>query len=221
MKTIIVSATREKDIQKTLLYQSLLPLKSKASFDFFFFSENKDGLSKVYNKALQTFVDYDSIVYIHDDVYLEDAFFVDKIEDGFTQFDIIGVAGGINPTLKAPVLWHIMCGRENLRGAAGHFSKDRNQIHITSFGAMPARVALLDGLFLAVNRSKALASNWKFNENYDFHLYDLASCIDANKCRLRLGVLPIHLTHASPGLMDINDPIFVKNQKQFLNEYGS
>jgi hypothetical protein len=221
MKTIVISATKERDIQKTLLYQSLLPLKSKASFDFFFFTENSEGLSKIYNKALEKFTEYDAIVFIHDDVYLDDAFFTDKLEDGFSQFDIIGVAGGINPTLKAPTLWHIMCGQGNLRGAAGHFASNKEAIHITSFGVMPARVVLLDGVFLAVNRPKALKQGWKFNENYDFHLYDLASSLDANKKQLKCGVLPIHIIHQSPGLLDINNAVFVKNQNQFLKEYCS
>ena len=221
MKTIIISATRQKDIQNTLLYQSLIPLKSKANFDFIFLTENKDGLCKAYNKALNQFKDYDAVVFVHDDVYLDDAFFVDKIEDGFSQFDIIGVAGGVNPTLKAPTLWHLMCGPGNLRGSAGHFSSNKEQLHITSFGPMPARVALLDGVFLAVNRAKVLEAGWKFNENYDFHLYDLSSCLDANKLKLRCGVLPIHITHLSPGLADINNPSFVKNQNQFLKEYCS
>lgn len=112
-----------------------------------------------------------------------------------------------------------MCGRENLRGAAGHFLPDNNAIHITAFGPSPARVALLDGLLLAVNSKKVAAAGWKFNENYNFHLYDIASCIDANKKKLKCGVLPIHVIHQSPGLRDYNDPTFQKNQNQFLKEY--
>lgn len=221
MNTIIISATRERDIQKTLLYKSLLPLKSKATFDFFFFTENKDGLSVVYNKAIAQFKDYDCIVFTHDDVYLDDAFFVDKIEDGFSEYDIIGVAGGYAPKLQDPALWHLMCKSENLRGSAGHFSRGSEDIFITSFGTTPARVTLLDGVFLGVNMQKVKQTGWKFNENYDFHLYDLSSCLDANAKKLKLGVLPIHIIHQSPGLSDINNPTFQKNNKQFLKEYSS
>lgn len=219
MKTIVISATRQKNPQETLLYKSLIPLCDKAKFQFHFYTENTKGLSQVYNQALNEYKDFDCHVFIHDDVYLDDAFFADKLEDGFSQFDIIGVAGGINPVLKAPTLWHLMCGRENLRGAAGHFLPDNNAIHITAFGPSPARVALLDGLLLAVNSKKVAAAGWKFNENYNFHLYDIASCIDANKKKLKCGVLPIHVIHQSPGLRDYNDPTFQKNQNQFLKEY--
>jgi len=223
MKTLIVTATRQNDHKNTILSESLSPLLDKGvKFSASYTVNNTQGLPLVYNKALTDYArDYDCIVFVHDDVYIDDAFVLDKIEDGFgSGFDIVGVAGGTTPVIKAPALWHIMCGRGNLRGAAGHFSADMKTVGITSFGPMPARVALLDGLFLAVNTKRVLETGWKFNENYDFHLYDLSSCLDANAKGLRMGVLPIHLTHKSPGLSDINDACFQRNQAKFLQEYS-
>jgi hypothetical protein len=222
MKSIIVSATRNKYDYETILLQSLLPLKDLGlKFDRHIECENTDGLPVVYNRAIDTFVsNYDCIIFVHDDVYIDDGFIFDKIEAGFNEgYDIIGAAGGINPVIKSPTLWHLMCGPGNLRGAVGHFSENNDKIYTTSFGPVPSRVVLLDGLFLAVNCKRILEVNWKFNKNYDFHLYDIASSLDANAKKLKLGVLPIHLIHKSPGLSNINDETFQRNQAKFLKEY--
>lgn len=224
MKTLIVSATKGEQYKDTLLSQSIEAIASKGiSIEIEFITNNSTGLSKVYNQSIERYAkEYDCIVFAHDDLYLDDAFIIDKLRDGFDfGYDIIGLAGGINPTIKAPTLWHIMCSRENLRGAVAHFTEDGSNLFVSSFGTCKSRVTVLDGLFLAVNTKRILETGWKFNENYDFHLYDLASCLDANKLKLKMGVLPIHVVHTSHGLLDINDPVFVKNQTQFLKEYAS
>lgn len=226
MNTLIVSATRTpaETSHTTIFGQSLKSLLDLGvKFDVMFEHDNRNGLSQVYNKYLKTFGEkYDCIVFVHDDVYIDDALFINKIEEGFNEgYDIVGTAGGINPIIKAPTLWHIMCGQGNLRGAVSHFNEENSQIWVTSFGPMPSRVTLLDGLFLAINTKRILEVNWKFNENYDFHLYDLASSLDANKKKLKLGVLPIHLVHKSPGLSNLNNETFQRNQAKFLKEYAS
>jgi hypothetical protein len=66
-----------------------------------------------------------------------------------------------------------------------------------------------------------MKSNWKFNENYSFHHYDIASCIDANKKKLKLGVYPIWTIHKSPGLLDPASKTFLENQEKFIEEYSS
>jgi hypothetical protein len=116
-----------------------------------------------------------------------------------------------------------MCGGfegGNLRGAVSHLIPN-GQSHVTPFGPSPERVAIIDGVFMSVNVKKVRSVGWKFNENYDFHHYDISSSLDANKKKLKLGVAPIHLIHSSPGLRDFNDITFQKNQAQFLKEYAS
>jgi hypothetical protein len=80
---------------------------------------------------------------------------------------------------------------------------------------------ILDGLFLAVNLRTALKTGWRFNENYDFHHYDIASCLDANAKKLKLGTYPIYTTHMSPGLSSLEDKTFKQSQKQFITEYAT
>lgn len=222
----IVSCTKQSDQKETLLHKSLNELEKKTSICFlentFFITKNTDGLSKAYNTFIANNNIYDKIIFIHDDVSIIDPLLFEKIEDGHKQFDIIGVAGGVNPVIREPALWHIMCGGfgENLRGAAGHYHNGPGSQHsITHFGPSPARVALIDGVFMSVNVRRIKEVDWKFNENYDFHHYDLSSSLDANKKRLKLGVVPIDIIHASPGLRSLNDPVFCKNQKIFINEY--
>lgn len=220
----IASCTKYKDETKTLLYKSLKELEQTTNTIFldktFFITENKTGLSKAYNKFLFDNPIYDIVIFVHDDVSIVDGLILEKIEEAHKSYDIVGIAGGVNPIIREPALWHLMCGGfgPNLRGAAGHYLPD-GQSSVTYFGQTPARVALIDGVFMSVNVKRIKEAQWKFNENYDFHHYDLSSSLDANKKKLKLGVTPIDIIHASPGLRSLQDPIFCKNQKIFLDEY--
>jgi hypothetical protein len=225
MTFAIVSCTQLADYKQTLLYKSLANLEKANNLALLdklqFFTQNKKGLSEAYNGALNR--DCDFILYVHDDIWIDDAGFISKLEEGHKKYDIIGIAGGLNPVIKAPALWHIMCGGfqgGNLRGFAGHYLPDKTT-SITNFGPTPARVAVIDGAFMSVAIKKVLEVGWKFNENYTFHHYDLSSCLDANEKKLKLGVVPILTYHNSPGLLDINDKTFNENQAMFLREYAS
>jgi hypothetical protein len=224
MKKIrIVSCTQKKDYKETDLYKSIQQIQTCTEVFFdsvHFYTENKEGLSKRYNQYLRECDDDSIVAFIHDDVVIEDAMVITKLRNYHNQYDIIGVAGGVNMQIKAPALWHVMCGGfgPNLRGFAGHFIDRTNQSFITNFGSTPARVAVVDGLFMSVNVAAARQNNWQFNENYTFHHYDIASCLDANVKKLKIGVVPIWLTHRSPGLREYNQ-FFVDSQKTFLEEY--
>jgi hypothetical protein len=225
MKIAFYFCTRSARAEDTLTFKSLLRIKEKNNdFDIFYKTNNTDGLSKNYNQILNKHQsNYDCIVFIHDDVYVDDFNICDKLAKAHEQFDIVGLAGGINPRITKHALWHIMCGgfnSGNLRGAVAHYINE-TQHYMTSFGVTPARVAILDGLFLSVSTASAIKSNWKFNENYSFHHYDIASCIDANKKKLKLGVYPIWTIHKSPGLLDPASKTFLENQEKFIEEYSS
>jgi len=227
MTFAIASCTQLADSKQTLLYKSLAKLEKENNLILldktFIFTENKRGLSKAYNDFLYNHPEYDFVLFVHDDMWIDDAGFISKLENGHKTYDIIGVAGGLSPTLKAPALWHIMCGGfqgGNLRGFAGHYLPD-SSTNITNFGPSPARVVLIDGAFMSVNVRAVTKVNWKFNNNYTFHHYDLSSCLDANKLKLKIGVVPILTYHNSPGLRDINDKTFTENQAKFLAEYAS
>lgn len=227
MTFAIVSCTQLADSKQTLLYKSLAKLEKDNNLlllnKTFIITQNKHGLSKVYNDFLYNNPIYDYVLFVHDDMWIDDAGFIQKLENKHKTYDIIGLAGGLNPILKAPALWHIMCGGfqgGNLRGFAGHYLPD-GSTSITNFGPSPARVTLIDGAFMSINAKAITKVNWKFNSNYTFHHYDISSCLDANKLKLKIGVVPILTYHNSPGLRDINDKTFTENQSKFLSEYAS
>lgn len=221
MKIAFYSCTRKDDISETFSFKSLKRLENK--IDFLYDENNTLGLSERYNLVLKEYASkFDIIVFLHDDVYVDDLSVCEKLEHAHKTLDIVGLAGGINPVIKEPALWHIMCGgfhSGNLRGAVAHnISKD--QIAMTSFGPTPSRATVLDGLFISVKTECYTKKLWKFNENYKFHHYDIASCIDANRMKLKLGVVPVWVVHNSPGLSSFNDKGFQESQKIFLNEYS-
>lgn len=223
----LVSCTKKKHKEETLLYKSVVELKKNddpyCEFDYIhFFTSNTCGLSQRYNEFIKNNIDdYDIITFVHDDVYIDDGKIASKLALAHEQYDIVGVAGGLNPVIRQPALWHIMCGGfgPNLRGFAGHYINDE-QISITNFGPTPSRVAIIDGVFFSIKTKSIKKSGWKFNEKYTFHHYDIASSIDANKLKLKIGVWPILLYHMSPGLNDLNNQVFLQNQKKFIEEYS-
>jgi hypothetical protein len=215
-----------KDDKRSILEESIDTINQyiKKPIRTHVLKNNKEGLPKRYNEFLysSTSTLYDYIVFVHDDVYFDDAMLEAKLLKYHMEYDIVGVAGGNNCKIQNPALWHLMCGgfgSGNLHGAVAHIHNGLSMT--TPFGPSPARVAIIDGVFMSVNVKKVRAAGWRFNENYDFHLYDISSCLDANKKKLKVGVAPINIVHSSPGLRDINDQVFQKNNAQFLKEYSN
>lgn len=225
MKILFYFCTKQTEPKNTLAFISLTKIKNSTNnnFDIQYISNNTEGLSKNYNKVLCEKSElYDYIVFLHDDVYVDDYNINSKLAKAHENFDIVGLAGGLSPKIQTPALWHLMCGgfnSGNLRGAVAHFYTE-DKIAMTSFGPTPDRVAILDGLFLSVSTDAISKVDWKFNENYSFHHYDIASSLDANSKKLKLGVTPIWVIHKSPGLLNINDSLFASSQQKFISEYS-
>ena len=220
MITSYFTATRG-NIKNTILYNSMGNVRDK----LYFVDNNTEGLAVVYNRFLKTQKD-DNVVFLHDDIeFTESQDSIEyKLREAHRQFDIVGLAGATQQNIQEPALWHLMGGGfhgGNLRGAVAHKLTGTDKIHMTGFGPTPDRCLVVDGLFMSVNVAKAKSVAWQFNENYDFHHYDLASCLDAHKKKLKIGVWPIFVSHASPGLNNLNDPTFVRNQQKFLQEYAN
>lgn len=221
MKIALYSATRN-SIETTPFFKSTARLQDHVHISYA--EHNTTGLSKLYNAFIDKCKDqYDYIVFVHDDVYIDDLDICSKLETAHQQFDIVGLAGGVNPVIQSPALWHLMCGgfgMHNLRGAVAHNIPATDQVHMTSFGPTPARVAIIDGLFISVKTAAIKRTDWKFNENYTFHHYDIASSLDANKKKLTIGVAPIWVIHKSPGLLDMGNKMYTASQNTFLREYA-
>jgi hypothetical protein len=78
---------------------------------------------------------------------------------------------------------------------------------------------MIDGLFIAVNVDRLLDTNTRFDEDFDFHHYDISFCLIANKNKLKIGVYPIRVVHF--GLGDsMMSPEWSKSQVVFKNKYS-
>jgi hypothetical protein len=133
------------------------------------------------------------------------------------MFDVTGLAGNTTLNIKEPVLWHLMSSRENLRGCVAH-GNDHKYMY-TSYGPIPERVLMIDGVFMIVNLKK-LPLNVRFDENNPsrFHFYDLIFSMDCSLNKVKIGVGDVPIIHASPGLRDMHEE-WKQGQAYFLNKY--
>ena len=240
MKTLVVSCTRG-DFNGTELYQSLLKYnlytcsnmqrcESKdthyfkgSQFSLYFKFNNTTHLSKVYNKGLKVAAKdkYDTVIFAHDDISIQDTFINDKLTQAFKKYSIVGLAGavGMRPE-KRPCLWHLMSDKDEWRGAVAHKAVhgDKEFYGWSQYGVTPERVLVIDGLFMACKVKDLIDREVAFNEEIPhggFHHYDMLFCLGANNAGLKLGVAPIWVIHNSPGLLK-QDDAYLDSEKYFL-----
>lgn len=180
--------------------------------------ENKIGLSKLYNSYLTNDYKDQYIIFVHDDVLIEDLFFEEKISLAFEKYDIIGLAGSKKCNLSSHIsAWHMMCDRKDMVGEVSH-SKDK-KYWTTVFGDTDSRALIIDGLFMGVNVNRLLETNTKFDDSFDFHHYDLSFCLRANTNKLKIGVFPLKVTHFGLGDSMYSEE-WKKSDKIFKERYN-
>lgn len=184
---------------------------------------NSESLASVYNEQIiDSFNKKRILVFVHDDVIIEDLYLHEKLNEAMERFDIVGLAGIKAPiTIKSPALWHLLGHPSQYSGSVAHFDKDGIKRFMTTYGPSPERVVLLDGLFIAINTERILEKGLLFDENNPakFHYYDLNFCLQANKLGLKLGTWPIWVTHKSHGLEQPTED-WKKGQDYFLNKWN-
>lgn len=220
----IVSATRmnEQDFwQQSALGQSLARhLAQGAKFKINVAYENTLGLSEVFNAAISQAEDDAVLVFVHDDVWLDEANIAQAILNGLDKFDVIGVAGNKRRLPKQPA-WVFVDTRltwdakENLSGRVAHGESAHGQI--SEYGEVPAECELLDGVFLAARKQTLIARQITFDPQFDFHFYDLDFCRTARNAGLRLGTWSIRLTHQSGGAF--GTPAWQEKYQQYLEKW--
>lgn len=207
----IVAATRlsEADFEsRSALGQSLEAIRDDDQVSVRIFHENTRGLPAVYNSVLRSSPGIDVLVFIHDDVWIIDKNFIEKIKVAMRRFDIVGVAGNTRISRNQPA-WHVRAKSGDsfiwdygyLAGALSHGNLDTSELSV--YGPTPARCQLLDGVFLACRKEALLSSNVQFDERFDFHFYDLDLCRSARRAGLWMGTWPIDLIHQSKGAVDV------------------
>jgi len=174
------------------------------------------GLSQFYNNIIENTENdrYEAVICCHHDVNLRFANLTIAAKDSLLNYDIVGVAGGIQPKLIEKNLWHWMIEPDNYRGIAAHGDKIEH-MYVTTFGPTPATVEVLDGVFLMFNTKKIRNTKARFDEAFMWHHYDIDFSLTCKKYNIKLGVWPILIHHQSPGLRDVNDEHWGKSNDYF------
>lgn len=203
----IVSATRltEKMFwRNSALGRSLKPWLTNADISFDIRFENTTGLSQIYNQHLSDVHCPDVLLFVHDDIWLDDSAWLEKVLLALKRFDVVGVAGNtrILPHQPAWLFSAIVDGKfvwdsGHLSGTVGHGQLQKGQHSV--YGATPAYCKLLDGAFVAIRSAEVRRSRVFFDEQFNFHFYDMDFCRSACRAGLSLGTWPVELTHQSSG----------------------
>lgn len=199
----VVSATRlskEAFWKSSALGQSLLRMRH-LPFVANIHYDNSVGLPTLYNAAIEAQDCEDLVVFVHDDVWIDDYHLNIRLLEAFEQFDIVGVAGN-RRVPPQHVGWAFLTSvndvddRKYLSGAVAH--GDKPFAPIDAWGP-PGSCELLDGVFIAVNRKRLIETQTRFDSQFAFHFYDLDFCRSARRAGLKIGTWPIALTHQSHG----------------------
>lgn len=210
MKPIrLVCATRadpDTFIDTTALGRSLKMFNPQPEPQLQLFGNNTLGLPQVYNIALKHAEQGPAIlVFVHDDVYLTDFFWMERLYEGLQQFDVLGLAGNTRRVPRQPA-WAFTTATPNLQwddrrylsGSVGH-GQGFPCKNIAIFGPAKQECKLLDGLFLAADSEVLNRAGVRFDERFAFHFYDMDFCRQAEQKGLRMGTWPIAVVHESGG----------------------
>ena len=220
----VVSATRMSEDefwQKSALGLSLLRLGRDPRLATRLSYENRRGLPDVYNTSISARNENEYLVFIHDDVWIDDYYFVDRIIEGLRHFEVLGVAGN-RRRMPRQTSWAFV-GADfswdddaNLTGSIATGPSPFGAICL--FGPVPAECELLDGVFLAARRSVLQAHNVMFDPRFQFHMYDVDFCRTARQQGLRLATWPICMTHQSEGAF--GTPQWHEMMQTYLDKWG-
>lgn len=199
--TVICTETKTiEEFEQKPIYKSLEKLNKIYNinqFDVRIIKDNKKGLSVVYNEFLNNneFIN-NILLFVHDDVELNDPFLVEKLNN--SPYIVTGLAGSKSCDLSSPKMaWHLCAKKDDMIGEVCH--KKDDFVWTTVFGPSKSRALIIDGLFISINVSELLKTNCRFNEVFEFHHYDMAFCLECNKHKIPVGVLPITVIHYGLG----------------------
>ena len=167
--------------------------------------ENRRGLPEIFNERIEAAAPGDMLVFLHDDLWIDDLFICDHLEDALDEFQVVGVSGNVRRTPMQPSwAFQVTDGvvdwdeRANLRGAIAHGKEPFGKI--SRYGPTCEECETLDGVFMAVRAGTLAKSGVRFDKRFKFHFYDMDFCRTAREKGLRLGCWPIALTHQSEGV---------------------
>lgn len=187
--------------------------------------EKIKGLSEIYNSAIQQAQKDDLLLLVHDDVFIADFFLAQRLNDAHAFFDIVGIAGNVNPDYAEPS-WCLAWNKEKypkgwqpFKNFSGSMLHNINGDIIQSYyGAAPKAVNLLDGLFLSVKAGALQSKATFFDPCFRFHFYDLDFCRKAYQLSLKIGTWPIAVMHYSGG--NFESPEWESSKQKYFDKWG-
>ena len=226
MKPIrIVCGTRVSEQEfstETALGRSLLIHQSANPVEIRLFAENTQGLSTIYNRVIDEARDNPAIlVFIHDDVHLCDFLWSERIREGVAAFDIVGLAGNTRRVEGQPA-WAFIDDRFTwdqacfLSGMVGHGNSF--PCVVSNFGPVPQPCKLLDGLLLAADSERLEQAGVRFDEQFEFHFYDMDFCRSAELNGMSMGTWPLSVVHESAGAF--GTPAWRESFRRYQEKYA-
>lgn len=186
--------------------------------------ENSKGLSEAYNSFLDSHSEFDCVLFIHDDLTINDCQVLEKLNDAMENkgWDVVGIAGSKGFSIPNPSQrtgwWSAPNAQFGLTGGVLHRDKANGQSIYTSYGKSPSPALVIDGCFIALS-GRAIARGLRFDPTFTFHCYDVDVCLTAWQMGLKTGVEPILVTHDSPGLGFMSDE-FMQAQNLLVKKWG-
>jgi hypothetical protein len=229
---LIVTATRESSerfFTHTELGKSITNLRSKGvKLKVHAATNNTKAIGAVYNAAINDKWANHIIVFVHDDVRINDRYIAHHLHEALNSYDVVGVVGNRRRYFGQPA-WHkpqmlSMAGpKQDLMGSIFHDTthtpnKKRVMNDLSRFGQCPGTAQLLDGVFLAARGRTLINQGVRFDAVLGFDFYDLDFCRSATQANLRLGVWPIALTHMSVGGYESHN--WKASYKKYLTKWG-
>lgn len=108
MRTRFIVATRHDEdafFRRSLLAPSLEQLANRTGVHLEPTFQSAAGLAAVYNPAIERSQPGDRLVFIHDDVYVDDWHFDVRLGNALDAFDVIGIAGAVTRTPRQSAWW--------------------------------------------------------------------------------------------------------------------
>ncbi|CAB3697665.1 glycosyltransferase [Trinickia soli] len=222
----LVCATRhsqDRFLRETALGRSLSVQRQARAPELLLFDDNTTGLPALYNAAIEQAADNPAIlVFVHDDVSINDFFWTERVREGLREFNVLGLAGNRRRSPQQPA-WAFATPHftwdspEYLSGSVGH-GKGLASEGVSYFGPAGVECKLLDGLMLVADSERLIESGVRFDEQFDFHFYDMDFCRQAELKGLTMGTWPISVVHESAGAF--NTPPWRAGYERYLRKYG-
>ena len=212
MGLLFVSASRMSETEfaaRSLLAKSLASVSVVTPLTLRLFAENSQPLADCYNQVIEEAKPDDVLVFVHDDVHLDDWLVGWRVQEALQHFDVIGIAGN-RRRQHGQETWYLQPGQmingvkhlnqfdsAYLSGMIQH--GQGNDLSISEYGPTPMPVKLIDGVFMAARAGRLQQSGLRFDSKLAFHFYDLDFCRTAEQLGLKIGTWPIAITHVSKG----------------------